>query len=536
MRRKQVRIVGNCQAWAIASFYREFVGNPNGEDVAVVEDLGLDVPGLRQAVQGADVLVVQERDFKHGLSKEELGGNFEVFGFPMVMAGFMWPHANEPHIHNVSEAPVSDGPFPAQMGDSYLNRLIRKGVSPEEALELYLALDIGKVAHLNRLMELFLDRQRQRDAAVGFSIAPVIEAEFRTRKLFLTAEHPDAWLFGIMAKQLFDSMNVPGHVTDNALGTLNRSPFPPAELPLHPGVIKHFGLTFADPSQTYRFADEGQVTFEEYVLQYMRYESNRPLREAIYFAGKEDPALTLKRLEPALERSPNSVRGHAVRAEMFQAMGRLNEAEAAYRQAIRLDPDNPDLYVALARMLSRAGQFGRAEELALEAIGRAPRSGAAYVMLAEALFYGGFAAEAIEPGRTGVRLSPGDAHGHRIHAMALHTIGKSAEAERMIRRSILIDPGCADHRNLLAETLEGQQRRAEALAVLEDALATGCKNDQTYSLLGNVLMWDGALERAEQVFSEGADSYGHYRPDLRACAVQVQNMRGVHASSVFDAA
>ncbi|MDO6413691.1 WcbI family polysaccharide biosynthesis putative acetyltransferase [Sphingomonas sp. BIUV-7] len=527
MRRKQVRVIGNCQAWAVASFYRDFVGAPNGEDVKVVDDLGLDAAALRVAVQDADVVIVQERDFKHGLSKEELGGNLDVFGFPLVMAGFMWPHANEPHINNVSEWPISDGPYPSQMGDSYLNRLISRGVSPEDALDQYLSLDIAKAAHIDRLMELYLDRQRQRDAAVGFNIAPIIEAEFRTRKLFLTAEHPDAWLFGVIAKQLFESMNVPGDIISNALSTLTRSPFPPTELALHPGVIKHFGLTFADQDDTYRFAEEGRITFSEYVLRYMRYESNPKLREAIYMAGKEDPSLTLQRLDQALVGSPQSIRAHSSRAEMLRLLNRLTEAEAAYHEAILLDPDNADLYVELARMLSRAGQCDRAEEFARIAIAKEPAHGGPYVMLAEALIYSGRIAEALEPGRRGIRLSPGDAHGHRMYAIALHASGRLEEAEQVVRQGLLIQPSSADHRNLLAETLEGQERRSESLEALEDALETGCKNDQTYSLLGNFLMRAGELDRAEQVFSEGADLYGHFRPDLRDCARQVQQMRSM---------
>jgi cytochrome c-type biogenesis protein CcmH/NrfG len=528
MRRKQVRIVGNCQAWAMASFYRDFVGAPNGEDVRVVEDLGMDTAALRLSVQGADTVIVQERDFKHGLSKEELGGNFEVFGFPMVMAGFMWPYANEAHVRNVSESPISDGPYPAQMGDSYLNRLISKGTSVDDALELYLSLDIGKAAHLDRLMELYLDRQRQRDAAVGFSIAPVIEAEFRTRKLFLTAEHPDTWLFGVMAKQLLESMNVPSAVISNALATLTRSPFPPTELPLHPGVIKHFGLTFADPNDSYRFADEGDISFSEYVCRYMRYESNSVLREAIYMAGKEDPSLTLQRLDVALERSPLSIRGHSTRAEMFRMLSRLPEAEAAYWEAIRLDPDNADHYVALSRMLSHASQWDRAAEIGHLAIDKAPRCGSPYVMLAEAYVYGNRAADALAPGRKGIELSPGDSHGHRMLAIALHSTGNLAEAERVIRQAIVIEPTNADHRNLLAEALEGQAKSEEALRTLQEALELGYKNDQTYSLLGNFLMRVGRLSPAERAFSEGAQLYGHFRPDLRDCLLQVQKMQAAN--------
>ena len=527
MRRKQVRFVGNCQASAIAVFYRNFVGAANGEDVEVIQDLGMDAAALRQAVQGTDVVVVQERDFKHGLSKEELGGSFEVFAFPMVMAGFLWPYANEAHVQNVSEGEISDGPYPAQLGDSFLNRLISAGVSPDEALERYLALDIARTTHLDRLMELYLDRQRTRDAATGFNVASSIEANFRTRRLFLTAEHPGAWLFGVMATQLFDAMNVPSTVTETAITTLVRSPFPPSELPLHPGVIDYFKLSFASPGDVYTFRDEGRFSFNDYVLRYMRYESNALLREAIHMVGREDPSITLQRLEPALAQSPSSIAGHRYKGDLLRMLSRLGEAETAYREAIRLDPEDTDIQVELARMLSRSHQWGRAEEVALSAIETAPQRGPPYVILGEARVYAGQTAEAIGPAREGVRLSPGSGHAYRMLAMALHSTDQSEEAEQVIRRAILIEPNDPDHRNVLGETLEGQQRRPEAIHALAEAIGSGVKNDQTYSLLGNLFMRAGELEHAEHAFAEGAELYGHFRHDLHDCMVQVQQMRAL---------
>ncbi|MBV8848820.1 MAG: tetratricopeptide repeat protein [Methylobacteriaceae bacterium] len=525
MRRKQVRVVGNCQAAAMASFYREFVGAPNGEEVIAIDDLGLNAAALRRSVEGADLVIAMERDFKHGLTKEELGGSIEVYTFPMVIAGFLWPYANEAHVHNVPERPISDGPYPSQMSDSFLNRMIRNGVSPEDALERYLELDIAKHASLDRLLEIYLDKQRERDAATDFSIAPLIEAKFTSERLFLTAEHPEGWLFGIVAEQLFHSMNVPESVIRTGLETLTRSPFPPTELPLHPGVITHFKLPFASDTTLYPMNEEGRFTFNEYVLRYMRYDNNPDLRTGLYMAGREDPSLTLERLRTGIEKSPKSVAGHRTKGDMLFRIGRVDEAIEALEEAIRLEPDHAARYADLALVLSRTGRSARAQELASKAAAMEPKLGFAQVVLAEALLYGGDIAGAVASAREGVRLGPGRPHAYRILALALHGTGRSIEAEGYIRTAMLIEPEVADHRNLLAEILEGQERRQEALDALEEGLLTGCQNDQTYSLLGNFLMRAGVLDLAEQAFAEGAELYGHCRPDLRDCMIQVQQIR-----------
>lgn len=528
MRRKQVKIVGNCQASALGNFYRDFVGAPNGEDVVFIDDLGMDTPALQAAVADADMLIVQERDFKHGLTREELGRDIEIHRFPLIMAGFLWPFANEPHVHNVSERPISDGPYPSQMSDSYLNRLIKKGVPPEEALEQYLALDIAKAASLDRMREIYLDRQRERDAACDFDIASMIEANFQDEKLFLTAEHPEGRLFGRVARQLFEAMNVPGEVIRTALSTLFRSPFPPTELPLHPGVIRHFGLSFADDNTRYTFTDEGRFTFAEYVLRYMRFDHNEELRHAMYFAGREDPGATAGRLERALPHSPRSASGYRLWGEMLDRTGQHDRSEAAYKQAIELDPASPDAYVGLAHTYLHAGRFEEGEAMAQKALAIAPTFAHAHLALAETRIYGGKVAEALGPARAAMRLIPGRAQTYRLLGIAFAMAGAHEEAERYARRGMALEPAVADHRNLVAEAME-QGRRREAIALLEEGLEIGVANDQTYSLLGNFWQREGELERADEAFSRGAELYGQWRGDLIACRDQVRELRRIEA-------
>lgn len=524
MRRKQVMVVGNCQASAIANFYRDHVGAPNQEDVLFIDDLGLDTAALQARVQGADTLIIQERDFKHGLGEAELGNGVDVFRFPLILAGFLWPFANEPHVHNVPERPISDGPYPSQMSDSYLNRLIRKGLTPEQALEEYLALDIARYAHLDRMTELYLDRQRERDAATGFAIAGEIEKGFRIERMFLTAEHPDARLFGIVAAQLFAQMAVPADVTANALETLIRSPFPPTELPLHPGVIDHFGLTFATPETRYRFLDEGLFTFAEYVLRYMRYENNPVLRTAVYMAGREAPAITLARIDEGLNVSPASPTGLRVKGAMLDRLGRHQDALPCFRAAIALDPDDPDGHIDLGRSQMLAGAHDEAEAAAERAVTLAPNYAFAHLALAEVRLNRGDAEGTIIPARTAIRLMPGGVHAHRLIGMALLAVGRADEAEPFARGGMILEPRSPDHGNVLAEILEGQGRRDEAIAILEQQRAGGYENDQSYSLLGNFWLRENEIERAEEAFARGAELHGVRRPDLIACRDDARRM------------
>lgn len=519
MRRKNVTFVGNCQALALCNLYRDFIGVPAGETVVYFNDHDLRGQAVLDGVASADLVVVQDRDFHHDLTAEAVP-HAEYRAFPMVMAAFLWPFADEAHVHNQPQPPFSDGPYPSQLGDSYLNRLITEGVPPEDALARYLALDIAKATRLDRLAELYLERQKRRDARTGFEIAPVIEAEFRRQHLFRTPHHPNAMLFGVLARQLFTQMAAPDDVVQTAVESLDRTPFPLDELPIHPGVIRHFGLTFATEETRYTYAYEGSFTFAEFVLRYMRYESNTALRTAIATVDSEDPSVNLARLEEGLAQSPHSVGGWLFKARLLEQLGRHDDAGDAIAHSVALDQENWENAIALARWLLGQGRTGDAVSAARRAVSLAPHYAPSHHVLAEALIRDGACEEALSAARETVRLAPGHPHMHETLGILLTQKGELEEAERVVGRVMMMDPDNANHRNQMAEIYELQGRRAEAIALLN----AGAQNTQSFSLLGNFHLRNGDLAASEEAFAQGAGR-DPLRPDLADCLAMVQDLR-----------
>jgi len=530
MRRKKVFVVGNCQASAIANLYRDFVGQPGFESVTYFDDHMIAPEVTRAAVAEADLLIVQDRDFNHGLTSDQLPAGMAVVNFPMVLAGFVWPFANEPHVHNSPEPPFSDGPYPSQLSDSFLNRLILKGATPEQALEDYLALDIAKAAHLDRMSEIYFDKQRERDRRTGFDLAPAVEARFRTEALFRTPHHPNAPLFGEVASQLFTRLGVPADTIEAALRSLYTTPFPPDELPIHPGVIRHFGLTFADDKTRYSYFDEGRFTFRDYVLRYMRYENNRALRLGIATAEHGDAAEALALLDEGLARSPESMRGWRARGIVLDRVGRHGEACAAFARAAEVAPASPEGAVALSISHRVAGEHEDAVRAAERAIAIAPTYFFGHRVLAEARLEAD-PAMAVAAAQEAARLLPSMTN-LLLLARATSTSGGLDLAENAIRRLIAADPLSADARNMLAEVLEDMGRRPEAITVLTEGIELGVENGQTFSLIGNFRWRDGALAEAEEAFERGVQ-VDPSRPDLAKCRDDVRAQR---ASSGLDPA
>ncbi len=505
MRQKKVTFVGNCQANAIAHFYRDFIGAPDRQDVAMVDDTGLDHAAVAAAVQDADMVVVQEREFNVALGREALRPGVEFHTFPMVLQAYLWPYAHEPHVLNAPEPPLPDGPYPGQLSDSFLNRLITKGVPPQEALEQYRAHDIAKAAHLDRLYELHMDQQRERDRRTDFDLTSILEADFRREALFMSPHHPNRRLFGVLLSQLFGKMGVAPHVTDIALCSMLKAPFPSGELPLHPGVIRHFGLEFADDATRYAFHAEGRFNFDEYVLRYMAYAHNYELRKGMYLIHHGDLPGAVESLEIALDRQPQSDQGWRSKGLALHHLGRPADAIEAYRQATVVAPDDAEAWFDYAEALMYGGPLDQAADAARRAIAIAPQYGLAYMILTEVLVKAGDAPGAEAAGREAFRLLPGKPRALLWSGIAFLVGGDPDAARANMLKAIAMEPKVADHRNVLADTYETQGRREEAVAALEACVADASPNAQTFSLLGNYRLRSGDVAGAADAFERGLE-------------------------------
>jgi len=115
---------------------------------------------------------------------------------------------------------------------------------------------------------------------------------------------------------------------------------------------------------------------------------------------------------------------------------RAAEAEDAYRTAIRLDPNWSRPYNDLAILLRLTGRLGEAEEAAL----------------------------------TAIRLDPDSVATHNNYGNLLVAQRRLSEAETEYRKAIELDPGHPKPYYNLACVYGLENRREEALALLEDAV------------------------------------------------------------------
>lgn len=493
---RRIVFIGNCQLQSLSQLYRRFAGRAGDEDVTYLpsyEDLTDD---RVTTIAGADIIVEQRMDVA---PRAEIGGiasPAERHFVPLLAGGFLWPFAGQAHPRNEFHWFMPGGPFDGEMSDSYLNRLIEKAVPPAEAVEQYLAADINKLRNLDRLFEIIIDRQRSRDEACGFRIADLILEHFRDEPLFRTPHHPNLRVALSFTTQFFQVMGVDGASIDRLHQQLRITPFPKAQLPIHPSVARHFRLKFADAQTRYRFREEGRVTFAEYAHRYMAYDWNRDLAEGIALSGR-DVAQSLPKLEAGLARSPHSAEGWFSYAEALRHAGRAAEAETANRRAIAIDPAEGRHYYGLGHTLVALGRLDEAAQAAERAVAIDPFGPHFHGLSASVASRRGRLTEAEGFVRQALELEPANPHLHSLLGDLLLRQDRLAESATAIRAAIALDPAAAGFHFALSRALARADHTAEAIEAVRRAAALDPDNAAIQGHLSNLLAQSGDVQDAE---------------------------------------
>ncbi|MEO3474360.1 tetratricopeptide repeat protein [Roseomonas sp. CAU 1739] len=178
------------------------------------------------------------------------------------------------------------------------------------------------------------------------------------------------------------------------------------------------------------------------------------------FARAWDELLASERV--AAER-PES---HVNLAGLFAARGDAAAAEAAYRDALRLDPGFLPALVNMADFENRRRRFDAAEALLNRGIAAHPDSAEAYHALGLTRVRAGRAPDSLGPLGRAAALAPDRPRYAYVYAIALNDLGRGPEAMETLRAALLRHPGQRDLLVALAslERDRGNITEAERLA------------------------------------------------------------------------
>jgi tetratricopeptide (TPR) repeat protein len=178
----------------------------------------------------------------------------------------------------------------------------------------------------------------------------------------------------------------------------------------------------------------------------------------------------LGRHAEAIEASKKAV-GIRPSAESYFNIGLANyylkqyrEAEAAYRQSIKLDPYNAaDAYYALGLTYRDSGQNDEEIQAYKQAIRLKPDYAAAYERLGQRYLLSKRYAEAVEAFKQLAALKPGDANAQNSMGEAFEALGRRDEAIETFRLAIRLKPDFGKAYFNLGKTLLAQGNRDGAI-------------------------------------------------------------------------
>jgi Flp pilus assembly protein TadD len=187
----------------------------------------------------------------------------------------------------------------------------------------------------------------------------------------------------------------------------------------------------------------------------------------------------------------------AERGNALYSQGRYKEAEAAFREAIRLQPDSPRVNYGLGIALYSQGRYKEAESAFRKTIRLQHDSPQVPCRLGAALVNQRRFSEAEAAFREAIRLQHDFPEAHNNLGIALYNQGRYGEAEAACREAIRLQDDFPEAHSSLGATLVGQGRYKEGEAAHRHAISLKPDYPEAYYDLGAALAGQGRNKEAE---------------------------------------
>jgi tetratricopeptide (TPR) repeat protein/SAM-dependent methyltransferase len=180
--------------------------------------------------------------------------------------------------------------------------------------------------------------------------------------------------------------------------------------------------------------------------------------------------------------------------------GRLQQAEALYRQILGRDPAHPDALHLLGVIAHQLGQHERALEFIKQAIDANPSVPVFYNSLGEVLSALNRLDAAIAAYRRACAVDPDYVPAYDNLGLTLQAAGRSDDAIAAFRQAVVRGPDEAQAHYNLGHALHEAGKRTEAIVAYRQALALAPNDPEIHNNLGIALKDDGRLSDAIAAF------------------------------------
>jgi hypothetical protein len=304
---------------------------------------------------------------------------------PYIAGNFLWPFATRAHPRN-SEAISyfhSSGPYEPQFSDGELIKLMEKhaGEPAEDIVDRFLELDFNAIGPLDRFYEFNRHKYSRLGQSCGLDLWPLVERYLTDHRPFYTCYHPSDLLMKAVGRFALEQLGVRDSQITSVLREFD--PFVGGQMPIHPSVIRHFGLCGVDDDSRYVYFPAGHFTAREYYIRFVNFGYDAELHQAVYDFGASGKALeAVPVIADRLAHRPHNPDLWNQFAHVHLQLERPIEAARCAMRAIALEPTRHEFQVTY-RHLVDPDRFGVAawpllplgETISLGAEGSPARAG-----------------------------------------------------------------------------------------------------------------------------------------------------------------
>jgi predicted TPR repeat methyltransferase len=145
-------------------------------------------------------------------------------------------------------------------------------------------------------------------------------------------------------------------------------------------------------------------------------------------------------IDRALELAPDHLEARNNRGNILKSLGRLEAAEADYRQVLKARPSDPNTLSNLGTILRSRGDLAGAEAMFKEVLALKPDHAPAWQNLGNVLDQAERSEEAIDAHRRAMLLAPQSEDSYRYLGRTLYAVGRIEEATGIFRRWLELFP------------------------------------------------------------------------------------------------
>jgi tetratricopeptide (TPR) repeat protein len=201
---------------------------------------------------------------------------------------------------------------------------------------------------------------------------------------------------------------------------------------------------------------------------------------------------------------------HSNLGTIFQAQGRLDEAEAEYKLALSIDPMSAETLGNFGSVLLAKGEIDDAATVYQRAIAVNPGIAELHFHLGNAQHAQNSLEDAVSSYSRALALREDYAEAHTNLGSVLTDLKRLDQAIVHIEHALAINPGLAEAHNALGVALQAQNAPEQAMAHYEQALRLKPDYAEAHSNYGTLLETQGNLKEALRKHSEALNCTPDY--------------------------